>query len=415
MKLAFVSLFLCSSLTFYGSSNSVPINGEIVRTEENVKIIKVWGTHRERGFAYGYLLGEDILTVHNEYITPLFRNLYEDAKALIQDTTSFKIPNQYVIEAKGIVAGMKAKGVDVDNFDEWDLLLSNSFLDVMGFAYTLSQGKHGCSSLISWGDATKGTDLDGKSIISRHLDWSADASLIENNVVVIHIPSEKGEQPWAMIGFAGQMSALSGVNQQGVGVFQHVVFTSSSSSELFQGYEPIWFSLRKGIESKDYNHDGQDDVNDIKSVIEENKNGYADSFIISAIANSQNDKAVAIIAELDPKAPFYSFRGNDYTDSIPGDNLYTANSEIKRKDKNIFCSRYESTRSAIGGGENIDSHKNWELSRDHSNCEELGWDNVQFMQFIPNDLLLKLAVYKNGKHAFQNEPIEIDLNSLFIL
>ena len=38
---------------------------------------------------------------------------------------------------------------------------------------------------------------------------------------------------------------------------------------------------------------------------------------------------------------------------------------------------------------------------------------VQFMQFIPSRLSLKLAVYENGKHAFQNEPTDIDLKSLF--
>jgi len=413
MKLAFVSIFLSCFFAFCAKNPPLSVNGEIVRTEENIKIIKLWGSHEERGFAYGYLIGDDILKVHNQYIKPLFRGLYKDAKVLLQDSSSFKIPNQYIVEAKGIVAGMKAKGIEMDGFDEWDLLLSNSFLDVMGFAYTLSQGKHGCSSLISWGEATKGTDLDGQAVISRHVDWSADGALIKNNVVVIHIPSEKNEQPWAMIGFSGQMSALSGVNQNGVGAFQHMVFTSSSSSALFQGYEPIWFSLRKGIETKDHNQDGTDDINDIKSVIESNKNGYADSFIVSVIGNSQEDNSAAMIAEIDPKKPYYSFRGNEYADSIPGDNLYTANSEFKRKAKNVYCSRYETTIGAIGNGKNIDPEANWNLMRDHSNCAELGFDNVQFMQFVPSELQLKLAVYKNGKHAYLNEPLEIDLRLLF--
>jgi hypothetical protein len=35
-------------------------------------------------------------------------------------------------------------------------------------------------------------------------------------------------------------------------------------------YEPIWFSLRKAIESADYNQDGLENVNDVRSLIENN-------------------------------------------------------------------------------------------------------------------------------------------------
>ena len=78
------------------------------------------------------------------------------------------------------------------------------------------------------------------------------------------------------------------------------------------------------------------------------------------------------------------------------------------------CNRYESTISAIHTGTNIGVQENWDLLKNHSNCEDLGFDNVQFMQFIPRDLSLKLSIYKNGNHAFQNAPVEIDLKELFI-
>jgi len=56
---------------------------------------------------------------------------------------------------------------------------------------------------------TKGTDLDGKSVISHHLDWAALPVIINNFIVAFHIPSEKDEQPWVNIGFAGLMSSVS--------------------------------------------------------------------------------------------------------------------------------------------------------------------------------------------------------------
>ncbi len=80
----------------------------------------------------------------------------------------------------------------------------------------------GCSSLISWGDATIGTDLDGKSVISRQLDWGVNSDLVNNQIICIHLPSEIDEQNWIGIGFAGMFSVLSGFNQD-VGVFQHMM------------------------------------------------------------------------------------------------------------------------------------------------------------------------------------------------
>ena len=32
------------------------------------KVLKVWGTHSERGYAHGYLLGEEIKHVFDEYV-----------------------------------------------------------------------------------------------------------------------------------------------------------------------------------------------------------------------------------------------------------------------------------------------------------------------------------------------------------
>lgn len=413
MRLACISIFLLLITTFCANNSPESVNGEIIETHENLKVVKVWGTHEERGFAYGYLLCDAILDNQSNYINVLFDDLYLSAKEMIQNESHFVIPPKFIKEAQSIVKGMKAKKPSLSNFDEWDILLGNSFLDIMGFQYELANGKYGCSSLISWGDATKGTDLDGKAVISRHVDWMADETLTKNNVVVVHVPSEEDEQPWAMVGFAGQMGVLSGMNEQGVGAFQHVVFSSTSRGELDSKYEPIWLTLRNGIEQKDFNQDGENDVNDIKAAIESNEQGYADSYIVSAIANTEIDDKVALIAEIDPKSPYYSFRGNEYQDSIPGDNLYTANNEFKHGNKNKICSRYSATTDAIGSGENVSSIDNWNILKTHSNSEELGFDNVQFMQYVPYKQLLKISIYENELGAYQNEAYTIELDELF--
>ncbi len=62
-----------------------------------------------------------------------------------------------------------------------------------GYAFSKQSGFDDCSTFLNWGDATAGTDLDEKSIICRYSDWGTYLpEIIDNAVIIIHIPSEEG-------------------------------------------------------------------------------------------------------------------------------------------------------------------------------------------------------------------------------
>ena len=386
------------------------VNGIIVSDSNNLTIVKLWGTHEERGFAYGYLLGDKITDIVNGYILPVFGNRIDEARDIIIKGEDLIIDSIYFEESKALIAGMDSAGTNTAGIDYIDGMVYNSFLDLIKllgiFADTL-----GCSSLMDWGDATAGTDLDGKSVISRHLDWSPYNAIINNQVLAIHLPSAVDEQPWIMIGFAGQMSVLSGLNSQ-VSVFQHMMSDFYGSTNHNMGYEPIWLTLRKAIEKKDFNSDGVNNTQDVRDAIAQNVNGFADGYIVAALAPSSAgaDSLTALVAELAPQSPYLTFRSNSYPDNIPGDNLYAANYEIKRNNHQHYCSRYNSVITAIGEGINIGSLENWNILRDHSNSYT---SNLQFMQVIPELGILNLSVHHDGIPAYQHEPVSYDLYELF--
>ncbi|NOU47998.1 MAG: T9SS type A sorting domain-containing protein [Bacteroidales bacterium] len=384
------------------------INGAIIGDTNNIKIIKVWGSHYERGFAYGSLLGSEVTVLFNNYLKPQFGSYYINARNLVTEGEDLKFDSIFVVEAQAIIAGMDSSGTNSTGMDYVDLLISNSFLDI---SKLLGQSSGmGCSCLISWGDATNGTDLDGKSVISRHLDWQVNSNLVNNQIICIHLPSEVDEQGWLSIGFAGMFSVLSGFNQN-IGVFQNMMDDFNGNTSHGKQYEPIWFSLRKSIEDSDYNLDGKNNVQDVRSVLLEQSEGFADGYLISAIAKSTEiqDSLIAMIAEVAPMTPYLTFRYNNFADSIPGDNLYTANYQIARNNAMHFCSRYNSIINNIGDGTNISSTENWELMRDHSHLAH----NIQFMQYAPEFDLFKIAVYGNGSPAYQNQPISFTISDLF--
>jgi len=402
-KTLLISLAIIPSLSL-----TAQINGTIITDTNNIQVVKVWGTHHERGFAYGSLLGPEITQTFNSYLKPQFGSQYSVARNMVTDGQRLKIDSLFKVEAQAIIAGMDAAGTNTTGMDYVDLLVANSFLDIskiMGVSPEMA-----CSSLMSWGDATAGTDLDGKSVISRHLDWSTSSYLVNNQIILIHLPSETGEQPWLCIGFAGLFSVLSGFNQN-LGVFQNMMDDFTGSPIPGNRYEPIWFTLRKSIEKSDYNSDGANNVGDVRSALLDQPAGCAGGYLISALAGSTGnpDILVAMVAEVAPVPPFLTFRSNSFDDRIPGDNLYSANSQIARNNAKNYCARYNAVVTQLASGTGVSSTKNWELLRDYSQLSH----NLQFMQYAPEQDLFRISARKGSMPAYQVQPTTFSISELF--
>ncbi len=105
-KLITILLFLSLSHSF-----SYEING-VKSTVYGIKIIKVWGTHQERGFAYGYLLSEEIQDILTNYLIKevLYGDLQSYEGFRFNFLQNFDVDEKYQIEAQAIVDGIYAQG-----------------------------------------------------------------------------------------------------------------------------------------------------------------------------------------------------------------------------------------------------------------------------------------------------------------
>lgn len=415
------SLLIITIITSFGFSQ----NGEVISEENGVTVLKVWGTHAERGFAQGYFLADEIVDIWSNYFNGIYYEYnYDEAKAIISNTDNFTIPTEYIIEAQNVLLGMTAAGWDMSAADEWDLILMSTFLDIDGI---LASSKSinginglGCSTYISWNNATSGTSLDGKSVATRHTDFGAGNGLIGNDVIVIHIPSETDEQPWVNVGYAGMIAPLSAMNQGGLGVFSQSLNQTADLGYgvAGQNYEPYWFTIRKGIEKRDYNNDGYNNVLDIKDAVLSYTNGYAIPFIFTSVAKStSNDSSlIAMIGEISPNAPITTFRTTNFDDAIPGDNIYSANQQIARNNHLDFCARYNSMIDNVGTGTGYDAQSHWDFTKEYSNSNTIlvGVDNIQLMQYIPEEQILTYAGYTPpSTQAYLSPTLTIDLDTIF--
>jgi len=392
---------------------SQTVNGEIISDTNNVTTIRLWGTSEERGFAYGYLVGDKIINVFEGFSIPYWGSRWPAVKQLVAAGVSFNIDSVYWYEAQAMMDGATAAGYNPSGYDSLDVMAANLLNDVYEWQHIGTKYGFHCSALMNWNNATAGTDLDGFSVISRHMDTYSNDVIETNFVVVVHIPSEEGLQPWLLVGNAGEMAPASGLSSSGLALFASGM-GGGWQYDTLAGYEPYAFTFRKALESADYNQDGENNMTDIRDAISSNPVGYATGINISALAPSTavHDSMIAMVAEVAPEVPFITFRTNSYGDTIPGDNLYTANSPIKRNNSRSYCGRYLNIAANIGWGIGISSQDNWDLMRDYSNC---GTSNKQFMQYIPEWGILNLSVYRNDSAAYLHNPVTYDVNALFYL
>ena len=230
-------------------------------------VVRVYGTHYERGYAQGYLLGEETKRIFDEY----FVGVFCDGSAAGFDLCRSLCLSEYapgaeiMAEIDGMLAGLIDGGVDLystvlgRNIDATDLRVVNLVVDL---AERLYKRGPGCSSLSSWGSSTSGDpELDGHLMITRLLDWDTHPSLTAGAAMVVHFPSEPDEQKWISFGYAGLLGVLSGVSESGLGGFYHVGNVEGVTPNT--PYEPILYTMRRGLERADYDGDGYHTADDL--------------------------------------------------------------------------------------------------------------------------------------------------------
>jgi len=232
------------------------------------KYLQLWGSHYEMGYAHGYLLGEEAManlvrfavgtsslhrvtpTEYEYFILPYFRS-------------RFTIPQKYLDEAQGALAGCNAKGVDLTHPEIGREMTAEDFLCLSALP---DFNIFGCSSVSGWGESTINDDtLQGGLVIARDLDYtSGNYTCIGNTSVIIACaPSGVDEQRFVLVTVAGLIGCLSGINEHGVGLCCDYGYIKDTTYIPMSSLVPFTMSCRNAIEIDDPDNNGIHDINDI--------------------------------------------------------------------------------------------------------------------------------------------------------
>lgn len=131
------------------------------------------------------------------------------------------IPQRYVDEMKGIVAGSNG-------------LVDEKMLIRVNMVPELTQAS--CTVFGAWGPATVG----GKLYHMRALDWEPRAQVNQFPAVVLYESNEEGSHPFANIGYLGLIGSLTAMSKIGISMGEKVIYVDNPKDWPIQPHVSYW-------------------------------------------------------------------------------------------------------------------------------------------------------------------------------
>lgn len=215
---AAIALFFCAIAQAQDAAERAKKSGELL-TLKNQRVLKLFGPSlKERGFAHGYLLAEDIRDDLDGALTslPKFGAARYETKLIPFARDKFVWDADIKEELEGIFEGMTAKlgkegmvsAVLKRPLKFEDTLAMNALADYFGPA---------CSGFAAWDSRTD----KGEVVHARTLDFPLGPKPVADQIVlaVDPLPAQKGrpaKQAWIAVGWPGLAAQFSGMNDKGL-------------------------------------------------------------------------------------------------------------------------------------------------------------------------------------------------------
>jgi isopenicillin-N N-acyltransferase-like protein len=378
------------------------INGSLTYVEK-VPVLKLWGTPREQGYAYGFLLGRKIIAIINGFLENnnlgINKNLYESA--LIPEINRMKIELVYEEELQAMFEGIKAstRGNIFISFLKRDL----KYADLVAMNCMNDLIRMGCTSVSTWGKMTR----DGSPLIGRNNDWHRIPAMIENQLVVARIPPrESGRLAFVSVCWAGIIGCITGMNEKGIVLTSHDARGLAPSVRT--GFHPYMLTFRSVIESTSPGTS----IQNAEDVLKSRVTGIGKNLMITI--PSGRDGPAAVVFELDGDLT----KENGFTKRFPRESdsyLICTNHFRLRKKPAGDCERYALLLRSLERINQNNAEKKvtieliWNLLK---HVVIPGWRTHHSVVFEPDKKLMHVALAETGNDAPFCQSVTLDVSNL---
>ncbi len=202
-------------------------------------VLVMEGDHETMGYQHGRLLAPRIHTIIKKGYTvkALWDRGYSPDYVHAQSARMEKFfPEEIKAELRGMVRGLHDAGFTDMTYE--DVRLGVTQAEILHFP---PDGPPACSNFACWGKWTP----DGRLLHGRNLDWNITGDAQDNHVVLVWRPA--GGIPFMMVGWAGGIGSVSGMNAQGITIGE---MTLPSPDATFDGL-PLFLQMRLVLEKTD--------------------------------------------------------------------------------------------------------------------------------------------------------------------
>ncbi len=399
----FILLFLAAVVVPVAAVRAEPpvtqVNGLLTQID-GVRVIKVWGTPHERGFAQGQLVGEEYIRLWGAFIETgaLGGGAEGYEQHVLPMLRLFTFGPEFEAEMRGFLAGIEAKAggparVDVLNrpLKYEDILATNCVPDFM---------RMGCSSFAVWGKLTE----DGKPLVGRNLDWPEHGPLVGTQIVVVQLPNKKEKRHgWVSITWPGFIGCLTGMNDDGVTVAMH----DANGLQLTQmgGFSPLALTYREAIETAS----GKSAMDDVAKLLR-TRIGIAGTNMMVA-RPAESGSPMATVFEYDGNRE--NANGLTVREPRKGDTFLLCTNHFCKRREATVCGRFEKIEARLKklqtGGKSLSVSKAWRLL---GGVPIDGILTHHSVVFEPDRRRMQVAFATSEKNAPKNNRIEISLAEL---
>ena len=242
------------------------------------------GTPSEIGFQHGYLLASEIEDAHKVIVLGLTHDShkpYSFFRTAAEKVLWPRVEPQYREELKGIVEGLKARGVSLDL---WDVVALNGWLELSPYYTGWYDKQHQlaalarptpehCSAFVAVGSYTR----DGKVVIA-HNNWTEYKEGSRWNIIFDIAPSE---------GYRILMDGMPGLIHSGddFGVNSAGLAITETTIGHFAGFDPHGIpEFARARKAMQY----AANIDDYARIMEDGNNGgYANTWLIADTHNNE--------------------------------------------------------------------------------------------------------------------------------
>lgn len=389
-----------------------------LETIRGVRVLKLWGTAEQRGYAHGYLLGAEIMEVFEGVI--LSPNVMEDPRRYETEIRAkflrkmrFSPEQRAELEGmlRGVVDAVGVEGTRLDqlnrNLDVRDLMAGNSFADWARF---------GCSSFSAWGEAT----AEGGTITARNLDFLVLPPLETLHVLIAHLepgggkpltggPSVKGKQRWVTVAWPSLIGAYTAMNEQGATISMH--YGPGLEPTHTGAFVPSSLALREAMQTAG----GATAVADVRRILASQPSMFGFNMHVSSPFAGQPDPAAVfeydgdlskdggVTPRLSTAAPL--------KDWIACTNHYCRRGKPPTDLQESSLARYAAIEKALT--EARQQHRKIDVPFAWQVIDSVGNENtLHSVVFLPNRKELHVKLARQGVPAMAAGPVRFELGEL---